>query len=992
MSRPIMTLGGYEYTFSNARLNTTILEAEPRGRGVIKRITDASPVSSTISYNFNLAVRLHSYVAANGYNLHVPDSWFDEHWKELKPHWQLFAMRLEYWDIYCKTYSEEPIKQCITLQEVVDGTLLEGPAFAKWLKDAPYYAWQYKDTVVYQLPEEEDLQPEVLDFDGLESWFEHIHLIFWDEDVRDTEEYMFSEEYTTFPREIALERFREALKTLLEDVTINKISKNEILYELRTTSSIDDGTKGIFAMSKLKPSARSGAYEFSNVMEAYATKIPKVPGETRDGVTLEISSFNTHAWIGKHLQQVCDQIPFSAQRRIDGYLSQVVKMHDRRNFHFAKDYKKEGLLKPTIITKIIFEELHLKFPDIGFDEAGHFMTNIFYYKHEGDRDPRTPLQGHFLGMGNEITTIMSAAIHLMNLLDVGEESDIIAHFINDESLVSCNLESDILAYSEADMTNCENLGILLNKKKCYRSNYNFGFCGEFKSVNYNMQKHTRLWLNMLISLQAVNIRHAKDITNAYSQFITGNSPFSELIFQCIIDHWGYEFFEEEVNEPYRFGGWFTPFYFSHDMSLVRTSNSNLAWRAAKALTLNNLNPPKRIYKDFKVKKKSVHPLMRGYRLEDEQLIKDYTKGILSIEVLFGDPNTVIQSLGVWKRKHNLFKEAYFQYEKRLISNYNDKKPYDQCELVFNWTKQSSNIMPTPNFYKEYKGDVHGIYMNRYSIPNAYIVNPISSAINFLIDEGCIDGSYIEDVVPSIRPLENLKLNLRDYVDDESLVWLPKDLKSDDIMLWSGNPFAVYKYWWDTWGFLPDEATFSNPGESINIHFPDYSISFRYYAKWMTERHIDNDGPLEWYNRKRYNDYVNAFNDIEDADLYYDDPDDWIKEVNFELWSLFHYKVDNVAEEYVSDVNIIDEIRHKIKLTTLEEIDNEADEKHFHVDTSDDDYHSENFEPELIGDDEAELYYDENDWDEEPVVNDNSDPDNGEHYPSGSDNDDQYDND
>jgi len=274
-------------------------------------------------------------------------------------------------------------------------------------------------------------------------------------------------------------------------------------------------------------------------------------------------------------------------------LSEFKLNHD---FFYCRDIHKEGITKPKYLLKIMLEELSIRCPK--FKE---FCSPDFYDGPWVSIDGHDLItdRGHGLGMANSLTTLMQLIIFEMSKRQFYKELygtfDIDALILNDDTVFAAKNQGNIDSFADIDDEILAGLGLIRKKTKSFQSSIGFTFCEEYRPLPLNAKESIKR-REGLLPLTAVNIAHAKMLTNVVSQ----------LYLSEIITYWGYEFYPTEYKYPREVGGWISDKYL-HVSFLLKSLEEEYSPKHSRAYFANKENKPRKFGKS-KFPKRENHIL------------------------------------------------------------------------------------------------------------------------------------------------------------------------------------------------------------------------------------------------------------------------------------------------------------------------------------------------------------------------------------------------
>jgi hypothetical protein len=217
---------------------------------------------------------------------------------------------------------------------------------------------------------------------------------------------------------------------------------------------------------------------------------------------------------------------------------------------YCRDFEKEGLTKPRIILRVLLEELHDRFPEEpSFANPGFFDKWIL----EVDGVDVEAERGHGLGMANELTTLMSFVIEAM----VCKRTRIRTRwsgYVNDDAAAIFETWQEAKKFCDVDRDVCGELGLAYKEKASFLCCGSIVLCENYVSIlcpNINRK--------LLFDKQAfaklygcANALHARESLKgaAYKNVTSG-------MFNALVNYWGPIYNRREFHNLTALGGWET---------------------------------------------------------------------------------------------------------------------------------------------------------------------------------------------------------------------------------------------------------------------------------------------------------------------------------------------------------------------------------------------------------------------------------------------------
>jgi hypothetical protein len=621
----------------------------------IKVPSQGGSAKTSIPFNMDLALEMQSYAVAHrndkgGYKMCIiPDTIIDRVGNELKRF--LCAVQA-----YLDSYEHPQMELDELLQSLVD------PEYPKYLKKLKKASWIASGELELIEPNPE------LEIDGIRyitdigEIFNPAYCFRWELQAED--DYLNGNLPIEVIPDDSINTFKRALAALLP-VDIGIVEEDEVLFELTGSSTYSD-VKG----ERVYEAKGRGLNTFSSApLHGKRSTIYKSPADQRDAVIFPVPQSNSVKLIEKQVHRVVEAIAYSLHIRDPYEFDKKLDDFRKKNkFFLDRDIKKEGITKPRQLVIAALEVLKANFP---YCPAWKYM-NIYsnYYLDLEDGSTYNPARGHGLGMANSLTTLIQCALFSIArtraLLSVGgDESnmDFDAIFLNDDCSIGAETADELELIDEYDDAVLTEYQIIKNKKKSTKGRSTV-FCEQYFTHlprdRYNRQslpagrvgKKSYL-LNEIYRLFAeTNIVSAKWSANNIAKTINYNDIVN--VRQELVAFWGYEFYPNEANYPYVFGGWFTPGMLGVRLDLFYLGTPGM--EQLKALTAvvgsKELHKPIRGGKNKPYTDPIQQKLGRGLELPDDSRI-NYKKDLHEIKELFFKWNDKPSQERAWEETYQI---------------------------------------------------------------------------------------------------------------------------------------------------------------------------------------------------------------------------------------------------------------------------------------------------------------------------------------------------
>jgi hypothetical protein len=389
------------------------------------------------------------------------------------------------------------------------------------------------------------------DIKSIDEIFNYKYLIPWDFGELDVS--YFKEEVRIKPE--VLQEFKEACFSILPDVDLNLISKEEIALKLSSSSTYDK--------TPVWESKQEGNGFSRSGMTGRATHVVKGPGDDRTIIILPPDQSNSIRWIDAQTWEVIRHMPGNAMIKNPEAFKNLINEFGREHTAFlCRDIKKEGLTKPRELLLAMGEALRRKYPEVeAFNYFG--IYNSLEIKMP-DGTKFMACRGHGLGMANCLTTLMQLTISKMAVDRMVSPEGVAMLAYNDDFAAGFTNRTQLDEYESEDAEVLEDLGILHEKQKSFKSRF-FVLCETYYPSWFN-RKDAYFANEVYQAMACVNISHAKAYMNSIGR--VESLPAYERLLDEVISYWGYEFYPEERDLPYCCGGWFSLKAYSVSLDLV----------------------------------------------------------------------------------------------------------------------------------------------------------------------------------------------------------------------------------------------------------------------------------------------------------------------------------------------------------------------------------------------------------------------------------------
>lgn len=370
---------------------------------------------------------------------------------------------------------------------------------------------------------------------NIDEIFNYLYLIPW---VVEKDSSKWRDVPLSEVRESTLSDFKDSLRAILPD-DVKPADWAQIILEPSSSAVYSGGKKA----PNWKVRSSQKTYFARSIGTVVGSQVQTGPGQVRDIVILDVDALNTVKLIERQVSIILNQIGVNGVGETREVLrSKYKRFQSQWEWFYCRDFKKEGLTKPRYLLKVMLEILQEKYPELPAFKYPGFFDDYAIREHG---HLFIPTRGHGLGMANALTSLMQYTIVRM----LNSEYACDAFITNDDIIIGYNMWDEEVVNLDTQI--CEDLCMILNKKKSFVSRSGGVFCEEYFSNNYNNfgQKDVFILSTLLMPLAARNVAHAKLMSRSldYTQH--------PEILEEIIEYWGYEFDPREAYAPSWAGGW-----------------------------------------------------------------------------------------------------------------------------------------------------------------------------------------------------------------------------------------------------------------------------------------------------------------------------------------------------------------------------------------------------------------------------------------------------
>lgn len=477
-------------------------------------------------------------------------------------------------------------------------------AMGGWFQDVdPEDATYYEDSKAYRMID-------IGDFFNVRFW------VFFDQPNPHDEEAMF---IPLKQDESKLKKFREVAEAIIPVIEIENIQEEEVLLDISSSSSIL-GEKTVplwYAKNKEnyfsnKPLVGKGSY------------IQKCPGDTRFAIVLSAPHSNSVKLIEKQLALLAAEMPWSCYTKDNDEFSERFQSLDKLDHFFNRDIKKDGLTKNRKLVQIVLDVIKKKYPHWKCGSYFGIYDN-FYCIIDGVK--KCPPRGVGLGMSSAITTIIQSIVFRMNLDDLIDLDEMVGNvdalFYHDDATFGSDDENTLENLKDIDFRNCTALGMIPAVRKSFTAK-SYVLCENYSDpILGTKESYQRSVLKTLHA--SVNTTHAK--FNWLSMYRYTDPVYWPQIINELYTHFGYEFYEQEIDAPTLLGGWVPAVYMGVDISLYSLDRDLFKTELAASMvgsdTSFHFKEKRKFPGDFVHPIKKIFPFAKNFGRRDI-FFSDYT--------------------------------------------------------------------------------------------------------------------------------------------------------------------------------------------------------------------------------------------------------------------------------------------------------------------------------------------------------------------------------
>lgn len=415
--------------------------------------------------------------------------------------------------------------------------------------------------------------------------FNYRYWIHWEEE--DSEDYLEGFSPIEDISEEHINEFKEAVRTILPECEIPVVEEEEILLSTSVSKSWDSSLKKKKPNYLIKEEKKENTFSTSH-LKGTRCIIQIGPDNARDAVILPASQINSVRLIEHQCRIIADKCDYSAYTRDSAEFERRLHSLDKYYFFLNRDIKKEGITKPRQLIWAVLDVLEEKYP--GYPAWKYRGIYDGYELLVDDKFISLP-RGHGLGMANALTTIIQCALFQLILEEIecneSPQGRIDALFYNDDMTVGFESDVDIETYWDYEDLILSRYQIIRSDKKSHR-----GFQQRILCENYYAGMNDKTCYSLT---ELFNCFAAPNIAVAKLMFISLSAHVPEWMIESylgeLVSFWGYEFFYNEKDLPYSFGGWVAPQYLGVRLDLLYLT-PDYKYEHLRALSATSVPYPK----------------------------------------------------------------------------------------------------------------------------------------------------------------------------------------------------------------------------------------------------------------------------------------------------------------------------------------------------------------------------------------------------------------
>jgi len=441
---------------------------------------------------------------------------------------------------------------------IVERSLSEGPAFAKWLskfKDFAFvrktrrwlYEWDGSDFYDYRFIVD-DIPDDIF---SVSLIYRSNALFTWTPPILDPFPYIMKA--VDFDESL-VEDFRFHARRYLSSIPVECVPKVHLTDILKDTTSVcREGL--IWEQDDQPPARKRDCSQFVN--------IPRELKEQRSAVKETYPSLLRIRWIEANIAEIIR----TDKRYGLAYDNETLEQKLKRGFKpkilpegvaykiadkqastaYCRDFEKEGLTKPFHIISVLLEELQRHSPTNEAFACEDFFQEwrVLYEGKEFEAE-----RGHGLGMGNELTTLMQFVIE--DMLCARTSAPKMSVYTNDDACLIFHTWDQARLFYNKDRSICYGLGLAFKEKASFLCIGACVFCEVYASLKHPQINDKKTWDVMAFyRLFAVsNYFEARSYYMGGGYYNIGSSDIDQLLL-----YWGTALYQGEHFHNEYCGGW-----------------------------------------------------------------------------------------------------------------------------------------------------------------------------------------------------------------------------------------------------------------------------------------------------------------------------------------------------------------------------------------------------------------------------------------------------
>jgi hypothetical protein len=457
------------------------------------------------------------------------------------------------------SYYQSP-NPVMPLKFLLDG-ILEGEAFIKLLKKAKNKAYVNYINGTYLAPDDETESIPLFEITDIGDIFNYRYWFFWDQVDEQDWKHCFTPQKKVSEHDLKV-LFDKCLE-ILPDELPESVQEEEILLGLSSSSSLEPGGNS----GKVWESKQRNNSFTNKPLHGKMSYLQKCPGDTRNSITLSVPHSNTIKLIERQIAIIAADIHGSNYvKEPSVFEHRFKKFRKKFNSFLCRDLKKDGLTKVRCLVQTVLAAIKQKYPDLPackyFDVFSDFTFTI-------DGELKRPPRGVGLGMSSAITTILQIALVRITqdlIFSEGEglHEEMGELTYHDDIALGFIDESDLHTFDEWEDLVFEKYQQIKNKKKSF-SGDGFVLCEHYGNKELDRKISYQCYV-INLPYTAINISHAKELFLQSFRYVK-DLDWEDYITE-LVEHFGYEFYPDEIKYPYSMGGWLPSYYLGVDVAFA----------------------------------------------------------------------------------------------------------------------------------------------------------------------------------------------------------------------------------------------------------------------------------------------------------------------------------------------------------------------------------------------------------------------------------------